>query len=93
MNHHEAMKAMSAMSAASEIPSHLHWLQLVPPRPLHYAAQLRPKDGATVCAALLKHRAQLDATTRRGHTALLFAAGRGHGEAPKRISGERWGKL
>jgi len=49
-------------------------------RPLHYAAQLRPKDGAHLCAALLQAEAELDATTRRGHTALLFAAGRGHGE-------------
>jgi len=47
--------------------------------PLHYAAQLRPgADGAALCAALLERRADVDAVTRRGHTALLFAAGRGH---------------
>jgi len=57
--------------------------------PLHYAAQLRPKDGATLCAALLKHQAQLDATTRRGHTALLFAAGRGHGEVVRYLLSAR----
>ncbi|CAJ1440172.1 unnamed protein product [Effrenium voratum] len=47
--------------------------------PLHYAAQLRPK-GAELCRALLEASAEVDATTRRGHTPLLFAAGRGHGE-------------
>eukprot|EP00928_Gymnodinium_smaydae_P024343 TRINITY_DN1971_c0_g4_i1.p1 TRINITY_DN1971_c0_g4~~TRINITY_DN1971_c0_g4_i1.p1 ORF type:complete len:669 (-),score=91.10 TRINITY_DN1971_c0_g4_i1:350-2356(-) len=50
--------------------------------PLHYAAQLRPgADGATLCAALLDRRADVNAITRRGHTALLFAAGRGHVES------------
>ncbi|CAK9024987.1 Exonuclease mut-7 homolog (Exonuclease 3'-5' domain-containing protein 3) [Durusdinium trenchii] len=48
--------------------------------PLHYAAQLRPNDGAYLCSQLLSAAAQLDATTRRGHTPLLFAAGRGHQE-------------
>jgi len=48
--------------------------------PIHYAAQLRAKDGAQLCAAILERRAEVDATTRRGHTALLFAAGRGHSD-------------
>ena len=44
-----------------------------------WAAQLRAgENGAKLCAALLERRADLDAVTRRGHTALLFAAGRGH---------------
>lgn len=53
---------------------------------LHYAAQLRPgDDGAALCRALLERSADVDATTRRGHTALLFAAGRGHNETVRTL--------
>ena len=46
-------------------------------------------DGARLCALLLEAAAALDATTRRGHTALLFAAGRGHGEGVRFLLGAR----
>ncbi|CAE8637528.1 unnamed protein product, partial [Polarella glacialis] len=56
--------------------------------PLHYAAQLRGgADGALLCEALLRQSAQVDAVTNRGHTPLLFAAGRGHSETVRVLLG------
>ena len=44
-----------------------------------FAAQMR--DGAAAVDRLLRLGADPDATTRRGHTALIFAAGRGRDTA------------
>ena len=52
---------------------------------LHFTAQMRPDDGHEVAAALLSQlgspsaaREAVNAATKRGHTALIYAAGRGH---------------
>lgn len=49
---------------------------------LHFAAQNRRGDDCVlVCDALLRRGALVNATTIRGHTPLIFAAGRGRDEA------------
>ena len=50
--------------------------------PLHFAAQNRRSgDCVLVCEALLQRGALVNATTDRGHTPLIYAAGRGRDEA------------
>ena len=51
--------------------------------PLMFAAQFRPTSA--VVEALLAAGADRDATTRRGHTALVFAAGRGRDDTVKAL--------
>jgi hypothetical protein len=49
---------------------------------LHFAAQMRTgEDCVEICRALLDRGAAVNCTTRRGHTALIFAAGRGRNTA------------
>jgi hypothetical protein len=49
---------------------------------VHFISQMRPDDGAELLEALLARcpdpRAVVNTTTRRGHTPLIYAAGRGH---------------
>ena len=50
--------------------------------PLHFAAQMRADDDCvTMCKALIDRGAVVNATTLRGHTPLIFAAGRGRDKA------------
>ena len=50
--------------------------------PLHFAAQNRQGgDCVLVCEALIRRGAVVDATTDRGHTPLIYAAGRGRDDA------------
>eukprot|EP00441_Pelagodinium_beii_P034841 CAMPEP_0197643014 /NCGR_PEP_ID=MMETSP1338-20131121/16492_1 /TAXON_ID=43686 ORGANISM="Pelagodinium beii, Strain RCC1491" /NCGR_SAMPLE_ID=MMETSP1338 /ASSEMBLY_ACC=CAM_ASM_000754 /LENGTH=692 /DNA_ID=CAMNT_0043216223 /DNA_START=180 /DNA_END=2258 /DNA_ORIENTATION=+ len=47
--------------------------------PLHFASQLRGDDGGLELVELfLRYGADVNVATRRGHTPLIFAAGRGH---------------
>ena len=49
---------------------------------IHFAAQMRSDDDClTMCRALIERGAAVNATTLRGHTALIFAAGRGRDTA------------
>ena len=56
---------------------------------VHFACQMRPDDGAATVELLLRAvgtasggtaavRSAVNAATRRGHTPLIYAAGRGH---------------
>lgn len=50
--------------------------------PIHFAAQMRTDDDCvTMCKALIDRGATVNATTLRGHTPLIFAAGRGRDTA------------
>lgn len=50
--------------------------------PIHFAAQMRTDDDCVaMCKALIDRGATVNATTLRGHTPLIFAAGRGRDKA------------
>lgn len=50
--------------------------------PLHFASQnvIGDKNGSALVETLIQYGANVNHTTRRGHTPLIFAAGRGHND-------------
>lgn len=50
---------------------------------LHFCAQIR--ESAELSAALVAARADINASTRRGHTALIYACGRGRDQTAQRL--------
>ena len=50
--------------------------------PIHFASQsfIGNQEGASLVEMLIARRASVNQTTRRGHTPLIFAAGRAHND-------------